>query len=90
MYTEFIITFIGLGVAISLGVTNLILLIVLLKRSDNSKPMLSGYMAAPQQMPQQSTMSQTSISSGHVVFCKKCATQFDASQKCCPNCGTMR
>lgn len=25
-----------------------------------------------------------------VVFCKKCATQFDTSMKCCPKCGTMR
>lgn len=25
-----------------------------------------------------------------VVFCKKCATQFEASEKYCPKCGTAR
>lgn len=24
------------------------------------------------------------------VFCKKCATEFDASLRVCPNCGTTR
>ncbi len=27
---------------------------------------------------------------GGVVFCKKCATEFDANAKVCPNCGTVR
>ena len=25
-----------------------------------------------------------------VVFCKKCATEFDANLRVCPNCGTTR
>ena len=25
-----------------------------------------------------------------VMFCKKCATEFDASLRVCPNCGTQR
>lgn len=25
-----------------------------------------------------------------VVFCKKCATEFDSRLRVCPNCGTMR
>lgn len=27
---------------------------------------------------------------GGVVFCKKCATEFDSNTKVCPNCGTIR
>lgn len=27
---------------------------------------------------------------GGVVFCKKCATEFDSNSKVCPNCGTVR
>lgn len=27
---------------------------------------------------------------GGVVFCKKCATEFDVNLKVCPNCGTIR
>lgn len=28
--------------------------------------------------------------SSGAVFCKKCATEFDASLRVCPNCGTTR
>lgn len=27
---------------------------------------------------------------GGVVFCKKCATEFDSNTKVCPSCGTIR
>ena len=44
-----------------------------------------GYQA-PYQQPYQTQYQQA----GGVVFCQHCATQFDASQAYCPQCGTRR
>lgn len=83
MYTEFLIMYIGLGVLILLAIAILILLIVLVRRDSGSYIPRTGSMAS------QST-TQSFVPSGNIVFCKKCATEFDASQRCCPRCGTPR
>ena len=38
------------------------------------------YASAPQQNPY----------ANQVVYCQKCSTEYDASQWCCPRCGTPR
>lgn len=77
MYIEFLVIYIGLAIAIILSIVNLILL---LKRTSNngsvSKKIISAN-TAPSEV-------------GNIVFCKSCATQFDASERCCPKCGTPR
>lgn len=75
-YEEFTMIYIMLGVVIAL----LIAVIVLLIRLSGQRS--SAPMAAP-------VYQQTYPGAG-VVFCKHCATQFDAAQAYCPKCGTPR
>lgn len=82
MYTEFIIMYIGLGVLILLAIAILVLLIVLL----NKEPKVY----APKSYNSVSQGAQTYNVTGNIVFCKKCATQFNSSQRACPKCGTPR
>ena len=76
MYPEFIPIYVGLVVIIILLMINLI---VMIKRTSGrniaSKKNMSYNIAA---------------GGGNIVFCKSCATQYDASQHCCPRCGTAR
>ncbi|MBE6766523.1 MAG: hypothetical protein E7550_02935 [Ruminococcaceae bacterium] len=78
MYPEFVPIYVGLIITIALLV---VILIVLLKKgggnSATPKSTTSSVMAAP-------------APSGNVVFCKNCAAEFDAAQRCCPKCGTPR
>lgn len=82
MYPEFVAIYIGLGVLALMMIAVIILLIVLLNKSSgtntykNEKKMYS--------------LNQQQAANGKVVFCRNCATQFDASQHCCPKCGTQR
>lgn len=76
MYTEFLIIYIGLGILALLGIAILILLIMLLKKDQG------GY------IPQNNNYTPTPT--GNIVFCKKCAAEFDSSQRACPKCGTPR
>lgn len=77
MYPEFIPIYVGLVVIIGLLIT---ILIFLLKRTSGKtstvQKMMSGNIAPKE--------------TGAIVFCKNCATQFDASQRCCPKCGAPR
>lgn len=83
VYTEFLIIYIGLGILLALAIVNLILILVLMKKDSGfSAPRISSQRTMP--------MPQTTIPGGNVVFCKKCAAEFDASQRCCPICGTPR
>lgn len=86
MYPEFIAIYIGLAVLAALMIVVLILLLKLLKQSD-VKQMPRPYVPAENQI---AAAPQTGAAPGGVVFCKRCATEFDASQKVCPRCGTPR
>lgn len=82
MYTEFIIIYIGLGILAVLAIAILVMLILLFKREQ------VGYI---QQSNNYTPVNQTATTTtGNIVFCKKCATEFDSSQRTCPKCGTPR
>jgi NADH pyrophosphatase NudC (nudix superfamily) len=86
MYPEFIPIYAGLAVLIGLCVAILILLV---KQSKN----ISGYT-----MPKQKKINNSGYTNhksrdlynSNMAFCKKCATQFSASERFCPKCGTPR
>ena len=97
MYPEFIAIYIMLAlVLVGLGAVIFLLLKVLSgggsqfgSQSYSQQPQ----QAAPQYYDQQAYASaqQTAYpAQGGVVFCQYCATQFDASQPYCPQCGTRR
>ena len=97
MYPEFIAIYVMLAVVIVLlGVV----LFMLIKLAKGQSPK-NNYMAAPQyndqyygqqyqQNPYQQNQYQYQGAAGGVVFCKQCATQYDASQSYCPQCGARR
>ncbi len=97
MYPEFIAIYVMLAVVIVLLFVAIFFLLKLLKNG----PSKSGsyvdmqqnnayYGQQYQQQYQQPYQQQYQQQSGGVVFCKHCATQFDASQAYCPQCGTRR
>lgn len=86
MYPEFIAIYIGLAILSALMIVVLIFLLKLLKQSE-VKQIPRPYVPAENQT---AAASQTGAAPGGVVFCKRCATEFDASQKVCPRCGTPR
>ena len=81
MYPEFIAIYVGLLIVIGLLVT--ILVLMLKKQNYNSRP-TANYTA------KQNNFETNTSTSGSIVFCKKCAAEFDSTQKCCPKCGTPR
>lgn len=85
MYPEFIAIYIGMAIIIAM----LAVILVLLFRSNGtkgiSKPTTNSNMNF-----HNATNNSVNTSSGNIVFCKKCATQFDSSQHVCPKCGTPR
>lgn len=81
MYPEFIAIYVGLLIIIGLLVT--ILILMFKKQNDNCRP-TANYIA------KQNNFETNASSSGSIVFCKKCAAQFDSTQKNCPKCGTPR
>lgn len=97
MYPEFIVIYVLLAIAIALLGVLLFFVLKLLKNGGGSQAQSSKtnfnvandvYTApAAQQYQQNAYQGQAS---GGVCFCKRCATQFDASQSFCPNCGTPR
>ncbi len=94
MYPEFIAIYVMLAIVIVLlGVA----IVILLKLTKNVASNSNSY--TPPQQPnnlyygqqyQQPYQPQYQPQAGRVVFCKQCATQFDASQDYCPNCGARR
>ncbi len=88
MYPEFIAIYIGMAVIIALGVAILILLIKLLKNS-NDLPMPKQNIT-PTIKTQPNVSNDSNQENGNMAFCKKCATQFNASERFCPKCGTSR
>lgn len=106
MYPEFIAIYIMLAlVLVGLGAVIYLLLKVLNGGgSQNSNYAFSQQTTAAQPAVQQPaadnyyTQQQAYASAqqvaypgqGGIVFCQRCATQFDASQAYCPQCGTRR
>lgn len=88
MYPEFIAIYIGIVVIIALGVAILILLIKLLK-NGNDFPMPKQN-AVPTIRMEPKPSDPSNQKNGNMAFCKKCATQFSASERFCPKCGTPR
>ena len=77
MYPEFIPIYIGLAIIIILLIV-ILCLIIFRKPSNMSKNTSAG-------------MGYRAMNTGRgIVFCQKCATQFDGSQQACPKCGTIR
>lgn len=77
MYPEFIPIYVGLAIIIVLLV---VILILVLKRPSNRGTMPKG----------NASHNMSEHNGGNIVFCKNCATQFEASQRYCPKCGTPR
>lgn len=102
IYPEFIPIYAGMGILFVLLVVILILLILLLRKGKQGGAVsMSQYQTDvyPENYRETSGVSYQSTPStsstgysgyGSVVFCKNCATQYDASAKCCPKCGTPR
>lgn len=96
MYAEFIGIYIGLGILFLLGIANLVLVLISIKKNDRptymGNPMMQSEPtnAYPTQASTTNNVANTAVPSGNVVFCKKCATEFDETARCCPKCGTPR
>lgn len=85
MYPEYIAIYAGLGVLAVIGIANLFLLTKINKAVSGSAQPKTGAPAANTIQP-----TVADPVSGNIVFCKKCATQFSASEHFCPKCGTPR
>ena len=83
MYTEFLIIYIGLGILALLGIAILILLIMLLTQDQGVYVPQNNNFITP-------NVQTAATPTGNIVFCKKCAAEFDSSQRACPKCGTPR
>lgn len=93
MYPEFVAIYVMLAIVIVMLGAVLFFLIKLLKngaaKTGSYAPVQQNselYYGQQYQAPYQPQYQQA----GSVVFCKHCATQFDASQAYCPQCGTRR
>lgn len=84
LYPEFTPIYVGIAVIFALLLVIIVLLIMVLMRvrkqaggeRSNVKAIYGGKTGAPP--------------SGNVAFCRNCATEFEASEKNCPKCGTPR
>ena len=98
MYPEFIAIYVMLAIVIVMLGAVLFFLVKLLKNgvskgNSYGAPQQSNeaYYGQQYQQPYQAPYQpQYQPQTGSVVFCKNCATQFDASQAYCPQCGTRR
>lgn len=95
---EFTIIYICLGLIFLALAAVAVLLVLLLKKNgmNGVQKQQFSWQSGGDQRSMQHQMntpmqgSYTQGASGGVVFCKRCATQFDASQRFCPNCGAPR
>lgn len=98
MYPEFVAIYVMLALVIIMLGAVLFFLFKLLKNGAGrngsynvSQQNNDAYYGQQYQQPYQDPYQpQYQPQSGSVVFCKHCATQFDASQAYCPQCGTRR
>lgn len=83
-YPEFTPVYVGLLVLFVLVLIVAVLEIIILIRMNNG--IISG-----NRNPKMTYGGGNSAQSvGNVVFCKNCATEFNAKDKICPKCGTPR
>ncbi|MCM1115507.1 MAG: zinc ribbon domain-containing protein [Clostridium sp.] len=105
MYTEFIIIYILLLIVIALLVAVLVVTLKASKnRNDSSSNFNVNFSSAsPVQQEHKAVDVQSNVGFNTnvktsteapqnvgVVFCTKCAKQYSANEKFCPNCGTPR
>ncbi len=94
MYPEFIAIYIMLAVLVMTNVATLILLFLLLKKGNSGAADSAAYRQSADpyygQSYGQPYAQSYSQQNGNVVFCQQCATQYDARQGYCPNCGARR
>lgn len=81
MYPEFVAIYVCLGILVILVVVIMVLIIMLLHKLNNIGSGKNSYYA--------NQVGNVKNQMG-VVFCKKCTTQFDATERFCPRCGTPR
>lgn len=91
MYPEFIAIYIGLIILIALAV----LIFLKLKKLSNKLDNGANYNAQsmydmPNSYNTPNLYHSNANVQGQVVFCRSCATQFDASSPYCPACGAPR
>lgn len=79
MYPEFIPIYAALGAILLILTVVLVLLIIVLKKVSRQSTGSKG-----------SVNPSAGLSGKNMVFCKKCAAQYDSSESCCPNCGAPR
>ena len=79
MYPEFVAIYICLAVIILMLA---LIIFILLKIKSNNDITINA--------TKDSNHAHSVHVTGNTAFCKKCATQFDASERCCPKCGTPR
>ena len=60
------------------------------KQNQMPNNMPNYYNGAAQQNPYANAPQQQNPYANQVVYCPKCSTEYDASQWCCPRCGTPR
>lgn len=84
LYPEFTPIYIGMAATLVLLLAVLVLVIIALVKVGRLAKGGRGSVKAVYG-------GKTGIQSyGSVVFCKSCATEYEASEKCCPKCGTPR
>ena len=81
MYSEFVFIYVALAVLLVLVICIFVMQIIVLNRIKRT---FSSHAVNVQ------TMNRNAITNGNVVFCKVCATQYDAYLKRCPKCGAIR
>ncbi len=100
MYPEFIVIYLLLLVVIGMLGAVLFFLLKLVKNGVGNQGTNNTYNVSAAQQPNnapyyaaqqyQNQYAEQYQQQGSVVFCNQCATQFDASQMYCPNCGARR
>lgn len=94
MYVEFIIIYVLLVVILALLITLLIATIKNKKENSNTTDTYNAFVSKSTP-PQINTPTPAPTNAGQekskgVVFCTKCACQYPATDKFCPNCGNPR
>lgn len=82
MYPEFIAIYVALGVLFVMLAAVIVMLIMLLKKGND--------VYIPRNNTYNPSIQTAAAATGNLVFCKRCAAEFDASQRVCPKCGTPR
>ena len=99
MYPEFIAIYVMLAIVIlMLAVLTLLVLKLVIssgKSKNSAAPAQNANMYSQQNYQQYSQQQyqqpyQAQSQGGNIVFCRHCATQYDASQSYCPRCGSPR